>query len=115
MADKKFTDLSPVVLLTGNEVIPSVQAGVDLYTTPDQITSDVVKTDIDIADAISKKHTQGTDQGLDTGGANAVTVADVKDAVTKKHAAYSDAETAASIIALGIDEIEFSVIKAYMI
>jgi hypothetical protein len=31
-------------------------------------------------------HTQGTDQGLDTGGANAVTVADVKDAVTKKHA-----------------------------
>jgi hypothetical protein len=50
-----------------------------------------VKADTDIADAISKKHsnsldhTQGTDQGLDTGGANAVVVADIKDAVTKKH------------------------------
>ena len=46
---------------------------------------------LDIADAEIKAnkssgHTQGTDQGLDTGGANAVVVADVKDAVTKKHA-----------------------------
>jgi len=36
-----------------------------------------------IDDAVSKKHTQGTDQGLDTGGANATTAAEVKDAVTK--------------------------------
>ncbi len=64
------------------------------------IVSDSVaaaKLDADIADAISKKHsnsldhsnaldhTQGTDQGLDYGGANAVVVADVKDAVDKKH------------------------------
>lgn len=42
-------------------------------------------THANVADAISKKHTQGTDQGLDTGGANASTAADVKDAVTKKH------------------------------
>jgi len=46
---------------------------------------------LDVADAQIKankdaKHTQGTDQGLDTGGANEVVVADVKDAVTKKHA-----------------------------
>ena len=46
---------------------------------------------LDVADAQIKankdaKHAQGTDQGLDVGGANAVVVADVKDAVTKKHA-----------------------------
>ena len=39
----------------------------------------------DIDSAVSLKHTQGTDQGLDTGGANQSTAADVKDAVTKKH------------------------------
>jgi len=37
-------------------------------------------------DGLAGVHTQGTDQGLDTGGANAVIVAEVKDAVTKKHA-----------------------------
>ncbi len=41
-------------------------------------------------DAVTKKHTQGTDQGLDTGGANASTAADVKDAVTKKHTQGTD-------------------------
>lgn len=41
------------------------------------------KSDID--DAVSKKHTQGTDQGLDNGGANAVTAAQVKQAVTDDH------------------------------
>jgi len=35
-------------------------------------------TDAQVADAITKKHTQGTDQGLDTGGANAVTAAQAK-------------------------------------
>jgi len=61
-----------------------------------------VKADTDVADAISKKHsntldhantldhTQGTDQGLDTGGANAVTAAEVKGAVTNSHAPGSD-------------------------
>jgi hypothetical protein len=39
----------------------------------------------DIKDAIDKEHVQGTDQGLDTGGANATTAADIKDAVDKKH------------------------------
>jgi hypothetical protein len=43
-----------------------------------------VKSDIDIADALTKKHTQGTEQGLDTGGANATTAADVKDAVDNR-------------------------------
>uniref|UniRef100_A0A6M3J0Y6 Putative tail protein n=1 Tax=viral metagenome TaxID=1070528 RepID=A0A6M3J0Y6_9ZZZZ len=51
-----------------------------------------VKADADVADAISKKHTQGTDQGLDTGGANAVVVADIKDAVTKKHTQNTDTD-----------------------
>ena len=35
-------------------------------------------------------HTQGTDQGLDTGGSNAVTAAQVKGAVTNSHASGSD-------------------------
>lgn len=52
-------------------------------------TGDVVKyvsgTQANVDDAVSKKHTAGTDQGLDTGGANAVTAADVKLAVTAKH------------------------------
>lgn len=38
-----------------------------------------------IDDAVDKKHTQGTDQKLDDGGANEVVVADIKDAVSKKH------------------------------
>jgi len=41
-------------------------------------------------DGLAGVHTQGTDQGLDTGGANAVIVADVKDAVTKKHSQNTD-------------------------
>jgi hypothetical protein len=52
---------------------------------------------LDVADAEIKankdaRHTQGTDQGLDTGGANAVVVADVKDAVTKKHTQGTDTD-----------------------
>ena len=46
----------------------------------------------DIKDSVTKKHTQGTDQGLDTGGGNAVVVADVKDAVTKKHTQNTDTD-----------------------
>lgn len=42
----------------------------------------------EIKDAVNKKHTQGTDQYLDYGGANQVAVADVKDAVDKKHKIY---------------------------
>jgi len=55
---------------------------------------------LDVADAQIKAnkdgltgiHTQGTDQGLDTGGENAVVVADVKDAVDKKHAQNTDTD-----------------------
>lgn len=39
----------------------------------------------DYNDAISKKHTQGTDQKLDDGGINEVTAAQVKSAVTDDH------------------------------
>jgi len=39
----------------------------------------------DIDDAVSKRHTQNTDQKLDEGGANEVIVADIKDAVDKRH------------------------------
>jgi len=56
----------------------------DRYTDIEAVAA--AKSDADVASAISLKHTQGTDQGLDTGGVNAVVVADVKDAVDKKHA-----------------------------
>jgi len=45
-------------------------------------------------DAITKKHTQGTDQTLDSGGANEVTAANAKDAVDKKHSQNTDTELA---------------------
>ena len=41
-------------------------------------------TAVNIASAVSLKHTQGTDQGLDTGGANAVTAAQAKEAYTRR-------------------------------
>ena len=44
----------------------------------------------DVKDAVGKKHAQNTDQGLDTGGANEVTAANAKDAVDKKHVAGTD-------------------------
>ena len=43
------------------------------------------QTEANLADAVSKKHTQGTDQYLDYGGANEVSAIDAKDAVDKKH------------------------------
>jgi hypothetical protein len=73
-----------------------------------------VKADTDIADAISKKHSQGTDQYIDHGGTNETTAAQLKSAVTNSHASGSDAETASSIINLGIDEIEFSLINSFL-
>jgi len=48
----------------------------------------------DAKDAVTKKHTQDTDQYLDFGGGNQSTAADVKDAVTKKHG-VNDVNTSA--------------------
>ncbi len=42
-------------------------------------------TDTDVADAVTKKHTQGTDQKLDDGGVSEVTAAEVKSAVDDTH------------------------------
>ncbi len=56
----------------------------------------LIEASTNLADAISKKHsnsldhTQGTDQYLDQGGANEVTAANVKDAVNKKHSSGGD-------------------------
>lgn len=49
------------------------------------ITNKPVSSVSDIDDSVSKKHTQGTDQGLDTGGVNAVTALQVKQAITDDH------------------------------
>lgn len=58
-------------------------------------------TTTDAASAVSLKHTQGTDQGLDTGGANAVTAAQVKNAVTASHG-VNDANTSCATAAQGV-------------
>lgn len=50
----------------------------DLSGKPDALS-------VDIDDAVTKKHTQNTDQYLDYGGENQASAIDVKDAVTKKH------------------------------
>ena len=54
------------------------------------LPADGTNTDTEVASAVSLKHTQGTDQGLDTGGLNAVVVADVKSAVSLKHSQGTD-------------------------
>jgi hypothetical protein len=59
-----------------------------------------VKADTAVADAISKKHAQGTDQGLDTGGLNATTAAEVKTAVTNSHAPHSDDQDLSGLLKL---------------
>lgn len=46
-----------------------------------------VKADVDVADAISKKHTQNTDQSLDSGGANEVSAAQAKKGYTHSQVA----------------------------
>jgi hypothetical protein len=51
-----------------------------------------VKADTDVASAISLKHTQGTDQGLDTGGANAVTAAQAKAGYTHSGTSHAPAD-----------------------
>lgn len=57
----------------------------------------------DVASNTAARHTQGTDQGLDTGGDNAVTAANAKDAVDKKHSQGTDTTlgTMAGNIAMG--------------
>jgi len=49
-----------------------------------------IVTAADAKDAVDKKHTQGTDQGLDTGGPNATTAAGVKGAVDDSHVQGTD-------------------------
>lgn len=44
----------------------------------------------DVSDAVTKKHSQNTDQYLDYGGGNQVSVSDAKDAVDKKHTQNTD-------------------------
>ena len=104
-----------------------VSAGVyQLKVVPEGITSTELDTTTNTA--LGKAHDQGTDQGLDTGGTNAVTAAncktayshsqaahaptdavslttvksdtDVADAISKKHTSGSDAETTTTIGAL---------------
>lgn len=62
----------------GSDIIPNAVAGGNsgLMTGADKQN---------LNDAVTKKHTQNTDQYLDQGGTNQVSAADVKDSVVKKH------------------------------
>lgn len=74
------------VQLNGKAPSLSGTAGKMTMWTGTSAIGDASNTDTEVGSAVSLKHTQGTDQGLNTGGANEVTVANAKDAVTKKHA-----------------------------
>jgi hypothetical protein len=65
----------------------------------DAVSLATVKADTDIDDAIDKKHSQGTDQGLDTGGTNAVTAAQAKAGYSHSQVAHapSDAVSLATV------------------
>jgi hypothetical protein len=56
---------------------------------------DATNTDAEAASAVSLKHTQGTDQGLDTGGANAVTAAQAKAGYTHSGVAHAPSDAVA--------------------
>lgn len=51
-------------------------------------------TPANIDDAVSKKHTQGTDQKIDDGGASETTAAEIRDSADKKHTQNSDIKLA---------------------
>lgn len=62
----------------------------------DGITGQLIKdgglAHTDVSDAVSKKHSQGTDQGLDTGGANAVTAAQAKAGYTHSTTSHAPSD-----------------------
>lgn len=82
--DSRLSDARPPTahkdshITGGDDIIPNAVSGGNsgLMTGADKQNLD---------DAVTKKHTQNTDQYLDFGGANQVAVGDVKDAVSKKH------------------------------
>lgn len=65
----KVADLVAGGTLDGTELIYAVKGGVDVKTTPAEIIV-LAKADTSVADAISKKHTQGTDTTLGAMTAN---------------------------------------------
>jgi len=52
--------------------------------------NDITSSGVDIEDAVTKKHTQGTDQKLDEGGVNEVTVAELKNSIGTSHTQNTD-------------------------
>jgi hypothetical protein len=84
------TSLSPTVWTAAADITGKADKAVP--TTPDSVAGldasgnlyDTAVTTADMSAAVSASHTQGTDQGLDTGGANAVTAAEAKEAYDKR-------------------------------
>jgi len=63
-----------------------------------------IKADTDLADAISKKHTQGSDTALDTGNANEVTASDLRGHLDSTSNPHSVTATQAGAVALTWNE-----------
>jgi hypothetical protein len=63
-------------------------------------------SEIDLSDLESKKHTQGTDQAIDSGGANQCTASQLKDAVDKKHDGASQVAGPSSAVASNLAEFD---------
>jgi len=63
---------------------------VDKAETVDDGQSGNSTTAAEVRDAADKAHTQGTDQGLDTGGPNAITAAQAKEAYDRRGSYDSD-------------------------
>jgi hypothetical protein len=68
---------------------------------PTDQSGQTVQDELDVLNSVyhanTLDHTQGTDQGLDTGGLNATTAAEVKSAVDLKHASGSDDQIASTV------------------
>ena len=82
-------------------------SSVDWSAITNKPTSDVA----DIDDAVSKRHTQDTDQKLDDGGPNEVGVSDIKDSVDKKHTQNTDTGTTSETFAIDSDSSGFAPVK----
>lgn len=89
-ATKNYVD---TVVVAGSGNVTTLVGGtvntIPKFTSATNIENSSV-TDAQVLSAVANVHTQGTDQGLDTGGANATTAAQVKTAVTNTHVQGTD-------------------------
>lgn len=71
----------------------SATSGKMLKANANGLPVDATNTDTDVADAVTKKHTQNSDTKLNEGGANEITAAQAKEAYTKRATVNADLGT----------------------